>query len=507
MKDTSIFLEMKNISKTYPGVRALENVDFDLKKGEVHALVGENGAGKSTLMKILSGFHRKDSGDIRLEGKAIDIKSPRAAISLGISTIYQDIIAVPYISVAENILMGNRPRNRFGIIRWRELNRKVSKLLEELSIDLNTRETVSNLSTAQQQLVEIVKALSIDSKIIIMDEPTAPLTEDEKNILFMIINNIKKTGVSVIYISHRMEEIFEIADRVTILRDGKKINTKPVKDTSHDEVIKDMIGREIDEMFSEKKSTDIDKVILEIKDFSKAKYFKNIDFELHKGEILGFAGLVGAGRSELMKTIFGILNKDSGEVYLDGNKVTIRSPKKAIRLGLGLVPEDRKTEGLILDLPVDQNISIADLKNISRFGVIISRMETRMAKGFVKSLAIKCYRLSQKVMNLSGGNQQKVIIARWLALNPKVLILDEPTKGIDVGSKAEIHKLIIDIAKHGTSVILISSEMTEILKMSNRIIIMKEGRIVNEINGKNANEEVILRNMTGIHNNPSSNNK
>ena len=507
MKNNNIFLEMKNISKTYPGVKALENVDFDLKKGEVHALVGENGAGKSTLMKILSGFHRKDSGEIHIEGKAIDINNPRAAISLGISTIYQDIIAVPYISVAENILMGDRPRNRFGIIRWRELDRKVNILLKELSIDLNTRETVSNLSMAQQQLVEIVKALSIDSKIIIMDEPTAPLTEDEKNILFKIINNIREKGVSVIYISHRMEEIFEIADRVTVLRDGKKINTKAVKDTSHDEIIKDMIGREIDEMYEDRKSAMADKVILKIKDFTKARYFEDIDFELHKGEILGFAGLVGAGRSELMKTIFGILNKDSGDVYLDGNKVEIKSPKKAIRLGMGLVPEDRKTEGLILDLPVDQNISIANLGSISRFGVLVSKMEKRLADGFVKSLAIKCYRLSQKVMNLSGGNQQKVIIARWLALNPKILILDEPTKGIDVGSKAEIHKLIIDIAQRGTSVILISSEMTEILKMSNRIIIMKEGRMVSEVSARDANEEVILRNMTGIHNNLVTNNQ
>ena len=501
MKNNNIFLEMKNISKAYPGVKALENVDFDLKKGEVHALVGENGAGKSTLMKILSGFHKKDSGEIHINGKAIDINNPRAAISRGISTIYQDIIAVPYISVAENILMGDRPRNKFGIIRWKELDRKVKKLLKELSIELDTNQTVSNLSTAQQQLVEIVKALSIDSKIIIMDEPTAPLTEDEKNILFAIINSIRKKGVSVIYISHRMEEIFEIADRVTVLRDGKKIVTRPVQATSHDEIIKYMIGREIDEMFTHKKAAVADRVIMKINNFAKARYFKDIDFELHEGEILGFAGLVGAGRSELMKAIFGILNKDSGEVYLNGKKVEIRSPKKAIRLGIGLVPEDRKIEGLILDLPVDQNISIADLKNVSKFGILMSRTESRLANGFVKSLAIKCYRLSQKVMNLSGGNQQKVIIARWLALNPKILILDEPTKGIDVGSKAEIHRLIMDIAQRGTSVILISSEMTEILKMSNRIIIMKEGSIVNEVSGKDANEEIILRNMTGIYNN------
>ena len=499
--ENNIFLEMKAISKAYPGVKALENVDFDLKKGEVHALVGENGAGKSTLMKILSGFHRKDTGEIYLDGKKIDIYGPRNSISLGISTIYQDIITVPYISVAENILMGNRPRNRLGIIRWSELYSKAESLLKELSIDINTRETVSNLSTAQQQLVEIVKALSIDSKIIIMDEPTAPLTEDEKNILFTIINNIRSKGVSVIYISHRMEEIFEIADRVTVLRDGKKIITKQVKDTGHDEIIRYMIGREIDEMYAGEKAVIKERVIMEVKDFSKDKYFKNIGFKLHEGEVLGFAGLVGAGRSELMKAIFGILNRDSGEMYIDGKKVDIKSPKQAIRLGVGLVPEDRKKEGLILDLPVDQNISIADLGKISKFGLLISRLESRLANEFIKSLAIKCYRLSQKVMNLSGGNQQKVIIARWLALKPKILILDEPTKGIDVGSKAEIHRLIIDIVKQGTSVILISSEMTEILKMSNRIIVMKEGVVVGEVSARDANEEVVLRNMTGVYNN------
>lgn len=497
MKDK--ILEMQSIYKTFPGVVALKDVDFDLEIGEVHALIGENGAGKSTLMKILSGFHPKDSGEIIINGIKKEISNPSDSLSLGISTIYQDIIAVPYISVAENIKLNNRPRNKIGIINWRKLYKEVNQLLTELSIKIDVKENISNLSMAQQELASIAKALSTNAKIIIMDEPTASLTEEEKNLLFDIIKNLKAKNISIIYISHRMEEIFEIADRVTVLRDGVKIITKPVQDTTKDEIIRYMIGRNIDDMYEKTIIESEASIILEVKNFNKKNYFKDINFKLCKGEILGFAGLVGAGRSEIMKALYGLINKDSGEVILEGKKVIINSPKKAISLGLGLMPEDRKIEGLILDLPVDQNISLATIKKISRFGFLVKSLEDKLAKNFIEKLSIKCHSLSQKVMNLSGGNQQKVIISRLLALNPKILILDEPTKGIDVGSKAEIHKLIVEIVKEGTSVILVSSEMTEVLKLSNRIIIMREGQIVNSMNISDANEEIVLRYMTGIH--------
>lgn len=500
MLNNTFILRIERISKNFPGVKALNKVDFDLKYGEVHALVGENGAGKSTLMKILSGLYEKDSGDIYLEGQKIEIKNPRVAISNGISTIYQDLMTVPNISVAENLMLGNLPRNKLGVINWKKLEEKVNNFLKSLSIDLNAKEIVSNLSTARQQLLEIAKALIRNSKIIIMDEPTASLTEEEKNILFKIINDVKSRGISVIYISHRIEEIFEIADRVTVLRDGQKIISKIIGDTNHDEIANFMVGRKINDMYEDRNLNIKEEVILEVRNFNKINYFKNISFCLYKGEILGFAGLVGAGRSELMKSLFGIIPKDSGEIILSGEKVDIKSPKKAIELGFGFVMEDRKIESLMLNLPIDNNITAASLKKISKIGVLNKKKERSISLDYVKKLSIKCFSLNQNVINLSGGNQQKVIIARWLTLNPKILILDEPTKGIDIGSKAEIHKLIIEIAKKGTSIILISSEMTEILKISNRIAVMKDGKIINIIDSAQADEDIILRYMTGIKN-------
>jgi len=499
MVEKELVLEMQSVSKSFPGVKALDCVNFDLYKGEIHALIGENGAGKSTLMKILSGFHNRDGGHIILDGKNVDILNPKDAISLGIGTIYQDVMNVPSITVGENILLGNRPSNKFGIIRWNELNKKVSEICVDLGIDLDPKQIVSTLSAAKQQLIEIVKALSYKAKIVIMDEPTASLTEDEKNILFRIIRRIKNDGISVVYISHRMDEIFEICDRVTVFRDGKKVVTKAVSDTNHHEVIGFMIGREIEEMFDKEKAHSNKNVILEVNKLSNAMFFHNISFSVFKGEILGFAGLVGAGRSEVMKSIFGILHKDSGEIYLKGKKVDIKSSNKAIEYGLGMVPENRKIEGLFMGMQVDQNITIGSLDGISRAGFIQNKKEKEYVAEYINSLSIKCSSPSQKVMNLSGGNQQKVILSRWLLCNPEILILDEPTAGIDVGSKAEIHKLIIEIAKKGTTIILISSEMTELLMMSNRIIVMKEGQIVSTVSSAEANEEIILRGMTGIH--------
>ena len=501
MENLNLLLEMKNITKSFPGVKALNDANFSLYKGEVHALVGENGAGKSTLIKILSGFYKKDKGEILFENKVVEISNPKKSIELGISIIYQEIIAVPYISVSENILLANRPVNKLGIISWKSMKDKTLEILNQLNINLPVDELVINLSTAQKQKVEIAKALSLNSKIVIMDEPSASLTKDEIKILFDIIRKIKERGVSVIYISHRLEEIFEIADRVTVLRDGKDIISKKLKDTNNDEIIKYMIGRDLENMYKDKHLKKTDKVILEIKDFYKNRVFKDINFKLYEGEILGFAGLVGSGRSELVNTIFGIIKKDKGKIFIYEKEKNIRNPLDAIKEGIGLIPEERKSQALILDLAVDQNITAASLKKISRLGFLSRFREKQLSMKYIKELNIKTPKLSQKIAFLSGGNQQKVIIARWLALNPRILILDEPTRGIDVGSKAEIHKLITEFANKGTSIIMISSEMNEVIKMCNRILVMKNGEIVNCLNDEDVNEESILRSMTGIKNN------
>lgn len=498
MSSDENILQMENISKQFPGVKALDNVSFDIKMGEVHALVGENGAGKSSLVKILSGLYSKDDGKIKLFDNYIEIPNPRKAIELGISTMYQEIIAVPNMTVAENILLGHWPKNKMRLIDWKEMKNEARKILNDLSINLNVNELVSNLSAAQKQLVEIAKALSTKSKIVIMDEPTAPLTEDETENLFNIIRRIKSKGISVIYISHRLNEIFKIADRLSVLRDGRKIITKDVEETNYHEVVKYMIGREIDEMYSNKIETPSEKLILKVRKFSNNLDFKNINFDLYEGEILGFAGLMGAGRSEVAKAIFGLSYREKGELYFNGRNVNINSPLDAIRLGMGLVPEERNLEGLILNLSVDKNITAASLKNISRKGFLSRNLEISLASRFIKKLSIKCSNLSQKIMYLSGGNQQKTIIARWLALKPKLLILDEPTKGIDVGSKSEIHKLIVEIARGGTSIILISSELAEILKISHRIAVMREGEISTIISSKEASEELLMQYMTGV---------
>lgn len=490
-------LRMKGITKTYPGVRALDSVDLEVARGEVHALVGENGAGKSTLMKILAGAQSMDSGEIFLNGQQVHITSPQKAMDLGISIIYQEFNLIPYLNAAENIFLGREPRAMLpGFINFAKMYSEAQKVIDQLGVRLNVRTPVNQLSVAQQQMVEIAKATSRNAVIIAMDEPSATLTEHELENLFALIRSLKRQGVSIIYISHRLEEIFDIADRVTVLRDGHLVGTKPVSETNRDEIIRMMVGRELGEKIP-KQPAEIKLPALTVSHLTRKGVLEDISFTVHQGEILGIAGLVGAGRTEVARAIFGADRIDSGEIRLNGRAVEIRSPRDAIRLGIGLVPEDRKALGLILAMVVRENISLANLDSLTRFGFIRRREERLVATSFIKDLMIKTPSTEQQVQNLSGGNQQKVVLAKWLFTKSKVLIFDEPTRGIDVGSKVEIYQLMNRLAASGVAIIMISSELPEILGMSDRILVMHEGRIAGELSREEATQEKIMWLATG----------
>lgn len=490
-------LEMRGITKTYPGVKALDNVNFEVAKGEVHALVGENGAGKSTLMKILAGAQPMDSGEIRINGEVVHITSPQKAMDLGISIIYQEFNLVPYLNAAENIFLGREPKGILpGFVDFKTMYAEAQRVIDSLGVKLDVRTPVNRLSVAQQQMVEVAKATSRNASIIAMDEPSATLTEHELQNLFELIRSLKSKGVSIIYISHRLEEIFQIADRVTVLRDGKLVGTKPVSEIDRDEIIRMMVGRELKEKIP-KESVEFGPPALTIKGLSRKGILHDISFTVHKGEVLGIAGLVGAGRTELARAIFGADPIDSGEIWLNGTRVDIRSPRDAIQLGIGLVTEDRKELGLILGMVVRENISLANLDSLTRFGFVNRREERKAALKFVEDLMIKTPSIEQQVQNLSGGTQQKVVLAKWLFTRSKVLIFDEPTRGIDVGSKVEIYQLMNQLAANGTAIIMISSELPEILGMSDRIIVMHEGRIAGELSREEATQEKIMHLATG----------
>lgn len=498
---SNIILQMKKIEKSFPGVKALDNINFDLKTGEVHALVGENGAGKSTLIKILGGVHTSDSGTIEIDNKHVVIKTPIDSIKQGISIIYQEFNLVPKLTVAQNIFLGSEPKQRsFGVVDNRTMNNKTRQLLELLGkANIKPNMLVCNLTVAQQQIIEIAKALKNNSKIIVMDEPTAVLSIEETERLFAIIRDLVIKHISIIYISHRLDEIFEICNRVTVLRDGKYIDTieLPKKQeqelsVSKNQLIKLMVGRELEQMFCCRTIGYCKEEILAVEGFTKDGQFSNVNFSLNKGEILGFAGLVGAGRTELMKTIFGLEKKDCGVLKIYGKTVRIRSPLDAIKYGIGFVPEDRKKEGLILKLSMSENISITTLKSISSFGFVNERKRLKLSEIYIKTMDIKPKLHNRKVQFLSGGNQQKVVLSKWLAKEPSILILDEPTRGIDVGAKQEIYSLINKLADEGLSIIIISSEMEEILGISDRIIVMHEGFITAELTKNEATQEKIL---------------
>lgn len=485
-------LEMKNVSKGFPGVQALSNVSIDLHHGEVLALVGENGAGKSTLMKILTGIYTADEGEIYLNGELVQVENTKKASELGISMIHQELNLMKDLTVAENIFIGREPKTMGIFMNDRKLNQITRELFDKLSLDLNVKTKVELLTIAKQQMVEIAKALSYESKILIMDEPTTALTETEIDVLFNIIETLKKEGVGIIYISHRMDELKRITDRVIVMRDGQYIATLPTKETEMSEVIRLMVGREV-YIESQPTLTDEEReVVLELKNVATNTHIRDISFTLRKGEILGFAGLMGAGRTEVANAIFGVDKLKSGEVYLHGKRMIIKHPSQAVTQGIGYLTEDRKHLGLLLEMDVKTNVALASLPNFNKAGFMQDEAIEQTAKSYVEKLKIKTPSVHQQVRLLSGGNQQKVVISKWLHRDCDILIFDEPTRGIDVGAKGEIYKLLDELTKEGKSIIMISSELPEILRMSHRIAVMSEGRITGILNAEEASQEKIM---------------
>lgn len=492
MPSDNAILRMEHISKRFPGVQALDGVTFEVAEGEIHALVGENGAGKSTLMKILTGALPGDTGTITLRGQPVEIDSPRRAQALGISMIHQELALIPYLNVGQNIYLGREPEGVLpGFINWPTLYAQARQQLDKLNITVDPTTTVADLSIAQRQMVEVAKALSFNADVIVMDEPTSALSERETETLFGLMRSLKEQGVTIIFISHRIEEVLAVADRVTVLRDGQLVGVALISEVDMGQVVRMMVGRELGEMYP-KEAVPRQEMVLRVKGLSRGNELQDIDLELYEGEILGLAGLVGAGRTQLARAIFGIDPIERGEIWIDSQRVRIDSPKKAIALGMGFVPEERAAQGLFLGMTVRQNITISSLDKISRLGFVNSREAVRLAEDYVSRLDIRTPSLRQRVRNLSGGNQQKVVLARWLSLNPKVLILDEPTRGIDVGAKAEIHALMSQLAKQGVGIIMISSELPEILGISDRIMVMHEGRVVAEFQRDEASQDEIM---------------
>lgn len=497
MNDSNFILEMRNISKAFPGVQALDDVPFECRPGEVHALVGENGAGKSTLMKILTGAYQPDAGTILLDGQQVEINDPRQGQQLGISIIYQEFNLEPYLDVAENIFLGREPLTRLGLVDYRTMYAEASELMSRIEMALDLREWVSALGVAEQQMVEIAKALSFKSKVVIMDEPTSALSGEESERLFGIIRALKSQGITVIYISHRIREIFEVADRVTVLKDGKVVGTQDIGGLDENTLVRMMIGRNLEAMFPEKGEGGHEP-IMSVRGLTRSGVFEDITFDLRKGEVLGLAGLVGARRTEVARAIFGADPVDRGEISVDGRPVRIRAPKDAVGCGIGLVPEDRRSDGLVLCLPVRSNVVLPALERIKRFIFCQKGKEREITKKLIDSLAIKTPSCEHEVECLSGGNQQKVVLSKWLAAVPQVIIFDEPTRGIDVGAKAEIHRLMRELADGGTGILMISSELPEILGMSDRVLVMHEGRIAATLSADEATEERVMAAATGV---------
>ena len=492
MTSTSPLLEMRDISKAFPGVQALKNVCFECQKGEVHALVGENGAGKSTLIKVLAGAYTADTGAIVWDGQEVKIRGPREAEDLGISIIYQDFNLIPYLDIAQNVFLGREPLTRFGLIDYPKMYADTAKLLKRVGVDLDLREWVLGLRVAEQQMVEIAKALSLESKLIIMDEPTSALNGDETGRLFEIIRSLQGCGIAVVFISHRLKEIFEVADRVTVLKDGQVMGTESVANTNEGDLVRLMIGRTLDVIFPEK-GKDGREPVLSVVGLTKEGAFKDISFELHNREILGVAGLLGSGRTALVRAIFGAEPADQGEIFLNGHRVKMTSPGDAVRNGIGLVPEDRMADGLVSCLSVRSNIVLPALEKIKRFLICRDgQKEVEIAAQLVSALNVRTPSINQEAQFLSGGNQQKVVLAKWLAAQPQVLIFDEPTRGIDVGAKSEIHHLMRKLANEGRGILMISSELPEILGMSDRILVMCEGRLTANLTAGEATEEKIM---------------
>lgn len=484
-------LKVRGLSKSFLGIKALDNIHFDLNRGEVHAIMGENGAGKSTFMKILIGLLKADSGSISLNSEQIEHMDVYSIMQKGIAMIHQEILMIPELTVAQNIYLGRESKRAF-LLDEKAIIQQAEELLSSMGLDIQVRTKAKYLSIAELQLIEIAKAVSNNASVIIMDEPSSALSEKEVEILFKIIKDLKNKGVAIIYISHKMEEIYQISDRITVLRDGQFIATKNTADLDKNSLIALMVGREIEELFTTK-SLAKDEIVLKVKNLHKKGKFSDINFEVHAGEVLGIAGLMGAGRTEIARAIFGLDSFDSGEILLKGKTVQIRSPKEAIKHGIGYVSEDRKALGFIPELSVNQNISLSSILNYSKRWLIDEKKEREATAKIAHELKIKASGPNQKVINLSGGNQQKVVIARVLMASPLLIILDEPTRGIDIGAKQEIYKLIRELTKNGLAVIMISSELPEILGMSNRILVLSKGKQTAILTQKEANQEKIMK--------------
>jgi ribose transport system ATP-binding protein len=486
-------LRMEGIDKSFPGVQALSQARFELLPGEVHALVGENGAGKSTLMKILAGVYSKDAGSIEYRGRPVEIPSPRAAQLLGIGMIHQELNLMPHLTVAQNIFVGREPRRRIPFfLDEREINARARKLLELMNVDLDARARVADLTVAKQQMVEVAKALSYDSEVLIMDEPTAALTDAEIADLFRIIRQLRDKGVGVVHISHRLEELKQISDRITVMRDGRTVDTVPTAATGIDRIISMMVGRTIYEAFPDVPANPSREVVLEVKNLRRGRVIQDVSFRLHRGEILGFAGLVGAGRTEVARAIFGADRPDGGEIWVEGRRVEIRSPADAVRHGIAYLSEDRKRYGLALGLDVETNMALAALRRFLGWLGWVRAAEIRAnAERYVAALRVRTPGVRQLARNLSGGNQQKVVVGKWLTADTRILVFDEPTRGIDVGAKSEIYKLLNDLARQGKSIIMISSDLPELLRMSHRIVVMCEGRVTGELQAGPTQEQVM----------------
>ena len=489
--NNQVFFEMRGISKSFPGVKALDNVGFSVAEGEIRALVGENGAGKSTLMKILNGNYKKDTGAILIDGVEVDITNPQVADANGITIIFQELNLVDELSIAENIFAG-RLAKKGKLVNWKELNAKAKEILAKVSFDTDPTRLVGTLTVAEKQMVEIAKALSRNSRIILMDEPSATLTKKELDALFDIIRDLKKSGIAVIYISHRMEEIFEICETVTVMRDGQIIGTRDVDKVSSDELVEMMVGREVNSAYP-KRNVEIGEEVMRVENLCRKDRDQNVAFSLRKGEVLGIAGLVGAGRTEIMRAIFGVDYIKSLDVYIRGEKVKITDPASAKKYGIAFLTEDRKVEGLTLDFTVKSNVVSANLKSIVKGLFTDTKQENKIADEYIEKIRIKTPTRNQKVGNLSGGNQQKVVVSKWLNTDPDILIMDEPTRGIDVGAKREIYEIINDLAAQGKSIILISSELPEVLGMSDRVLVMKDDAIVAELTGDDINAVEVMR--------------
>jgi ABC-type sugar transport system ATPase subunit len=487
---------MDGIHKSFPGVHALDDVGFHVNQGSVHAIVGENGAGKSTLMKLLAGSQQRDAGTIEVSGAEVEIPTPGDAQRLGISMIHQELTVIPYRTVAQNILLGREPRTWGGLfVDYPELNRRAVELLGRIDVDVSPTELVGSLSIAQQQMVEVAKALSLDAKIIIMDEPTSSLTDKESETLFRIIRELRRQNITVLYISHRLEEVFDICDHVTVLRDGKSVHTSPVSEVDTDEIVRLMVGRELTDFFP-KHAAQAGETLLEVEGLS-GDAFESISFSLRAGEVLGFSGLVGAGRSETMRAIMGLEPATAGSVRYKGEEIDFSSVRNMMRRGFAHVPEDRKAQGLFLKMNVRDNLGISVMERLFKGGIVRMRLLVDLAKEYVKRLRIQTPSLQQIVRNLSGGNQQKVILARCLALQPTIVILDEPTRGIDVGAKAEIHQIIGELAERGVGIIMVSSELPEVVGVSDRVLVLREGRVAGELAQDEISQDAIMQRAAG----------